>query len=192
MHRKLKSFFSKNVHHELKVNISCGLGFTHVDNLGKYLEVPLLHQPISKETFQYLVDNMSKLAGWKAKLLSLAGLITSAKLVLATVPIYAMSSTFIPKGVCQEMEKIIRNFVQGNSNERKGFNLVNWKVLCQDVKNGGLEFKKLSCLNNAFLMKVGFNLVKKPDQLWVQVLKGKQKWKDKIPYSLYVKNASRL
>lgn len=92
--------------------------------------------------------------------------------------------------VCQEMEKIIRNFVWGNSDERKGINLVKWEDLSHDVKNGGLGFKILFCLNNALLMKVRFNLLKKSDQLWVQVLKGKYKWNEKIPFSLNIKNAS--
>lgn len=103
-----------------------------------------------------------------------------------------MSSTFIPRGVCQEMEKIIHNFVWGNSEEKKGMNIVKWDDLCKEMNNGGLGFKKLAWLNNAFLMKIGFNLVKKPDQLWVKVLKGKYKWKDKLPFSLHERNVSRL
>lgn len=41
-------------------------------------------------------------------------------------------------------------------------------------------------------MKIGFNLIKKPDQLWVQVLREKYKWKGKLPFTLYEVNASRL
>lgn len=67
-----------------------------------------------------------KLAGWKAKLLSLAGRITLAKAVLSAIPIYAMQSTVIPKGICNEMEKIIRNFVWGNTKDKRGINLVKW------------------------------------------------------------------
>lgn len=52
-----------------------------------------------------------KLARCKAKMLSLASRIMLAKAVLAAIPNYAMKSTIIPKGVCFEMEKIIRNFV---------------------------------------------------------------------------------
>ncbi|MBA0722073.1 hypothetical protein Golax_009555 [Gossypium laxum] len=182
-----------NVEHDLKVNTSGGLGFSHVDNLGKYLGVPLLHQRVTKETFQYIVDNMrKKLAGWKSKLLSLADRITLAKGVLATIPIYAMQSTKIPKGVCHEMEKIICNFGWGKTEEKKGLNLVKWDYLCKEMKNGGLGFKKFDCLNNAFLMKIGFNLVKKTDHLWVQVLRVKYRWKGKLPISLYEGNTSCL
>ncbi|PPD88682.1 hypothetical protein GOBAR_DD14382 [Gossypium barbadense] len=45
------------------------------------------------------------------------------------------------------------------------------------MKDFGLGFKKFDCLNNAFLMKLGFNLINKSDQLWVQILRTKYKWK---------------
>ncbi|KAH1131230.1 hypothetical protein J1N35_002608 [Gossypium stocksii] len=77
-----------------------------------YLGVPLLHKRVTKATFQYFISNMrQKLAGWKAKTLSLAGRITLAKAVLAAIPIYAMQLAVIPESVSLEMEKIIRNFI---------------------------------------------------------------------------------
>ncbi|KAH1091831.1 hypothetical protein J1N35_019088 [Gossypium stocksii] len=70
--QKTHIFFFKNVPHELKENISCGLGFSYVDYLEKYLGVPLLHQRVTKDTYQYIMGNIKKkLARWKAKLLSL-------------------------------------------------------------------------------------------------------------------------
>lgn len=47
-------FLSKNVSHALKVKISYGLGFSHVDNLGKYLGVSLLHQRVKKDNLPVL------------------------------------------------------------------------------------------------------------------------------------------
>lgn len=46
--QKTQIFYSINVPHEMKDNISYGIGFSHVDNLGKYLGVPLLHQRVTK------------------------------------------------------------------------------------------------------------------------------------------------
>ncbi|KAH1038182.1 hypothetical protein J1N35_039925 [Gossypium stocksii] len=89
--------------------------------LGKYLGVPLLHQRVTRDTFQYIVENMrKKLAGWKSKLLSFAGRITLAKAVLAAIPVcYVVDGR--SKGVCYEMEKIIRYFVWGTTEEKKGY-----------------------------------------------------------------------
>lgn len=114
-----------------------------------------------------------KLAGWKSKMLSVARRITFAKAVLYAILNYVLSSSFIPSDVCQEMEKIIQNFVWDNLEEKKWVNLIKWDDLCKDMKCEGLGFKKFAWLNNAFLMKIGFNLIKKLEQLWVQVLKGK-------------------
>lgn len=41
-------------------------------------------------------------------------------------------------------------------------------------------------------MKLGFNLIKKSDQLWVQILRSKYKWKGNLPIALHEGNASRL
>lgn len=60
------------------------------------------------------------------------------------------------------------------------------------TKNGGLGFKKIDCQNDAFLMKIDYNLIRKPEQLWVQVIGSKYKWKGKAPIVVQVGNASQL
>ncbi|KAK5802874.1 hypothetical protein PVK06_030502 [Gossypium arboreum] len=89
------------------------------------------------------------------------------------------------------MEWIIHSFVWGHT-EKKGISLVKWEEIYKDTKKGGLDFKKIGCHNDAFLMKVGFNIVKKLNQLWVQVLKAKYKWVGKLPSVLNESNASLL
>lgn len=111
-----------------------------------------------------------KLAGWKSKLLSLVERIILAKVVLATIPIYAMQSIVIAKEVCHEMEKFIRNFIWRTTDENRGVHLVKWDNFYKQLKSCGLGFKKFDSFNNVFLMKIGFNLIKKPDQLWVHIL----------------------
>ena len=62
--------------------------------LGMYLGVPTINGRSSKREYQYLVDKVNgKLAGWKSKTLSLAGLIQSA---LSTIPLYTMQTTKLP------------------------------------------------------------------------------------------------
>jgi hypothetical protein len=57
----------------------------------------------------------SKLNGWKIDRLSFAGRLTLAKVVLATIPSYAMQTTRLSVDVCKEVDKRIRNFVWGGS-----------------------------------------------------------------------------
>ncbi|KAH1056575.1 hypothetical protein J1N35_034640 [Gossypium stocksii] len=91
--QKTKIYFLKNVKDDLKQQLSDNLGFARVNDLGKYLSVPLLHQMVSKGTYQYLIQKLQqKLLKWKTKTLSLAGHITLVKLILLALPMYAMQS----------------------------------------------------------------------------------------------------
>jgi len=113
---KTKIFFSKNVSQALTNNINRNSGFKTTKDLGKYLGVPLLHQRVTKQ---------SKLAGWKANSLSLAGKITLCKAVLSSVPLYPMQSTLIPKSICYDIEKLCRRFIWGQKDGRDKIHLVN-------------------------------------------------------------------
>ena len=66
--------FSKNVNPQLKDDISRELGVSTTDDLGRYLGMPAIHGRVTKRTFQQVLDRINKrLAGWKTKVLSLAG-----------------------------------------------------------------------------------------------------------------------
>ncbi|KAE8723185.1 hypothetical protein F3Y22_tig00012724pilonHSYRG00007 [Hibiscus syriacus] len=59
-----------------------------------------------------------------------------------------------------------REFYMGKSETKLGVNLANWNEVCTPISNGGLGFKHLEKQNDAFLMKIAFNLVLHPNQLW--------------------------
>lgn len=88
-------------------SLSYKSGFAVTQDLGKYLGVPLLHQCITKQTYGYIIETLhQKLATWKSKQMSLAGRITLCKSILATVPLYLMQSSLLPKSIYFEIEKI--------------------------------------------------------------------------------------
>ncbi|XP_039014644.1 uncharacterized protein LOC120144710 [Hibiscus syriacus] len=75
--QKTTIYYSMNVDSSLKNSISASFGFQEVQNLGKYLGVPLLHSRITKSSYSYIVSRVrDKLSGWTAKTLSLAGRIS--------------------------------------------------------------------------------------------------------------------
>ncbi|CAA7038892.1 unnamed protein product [Microthlaspi erraticum] len=77
---KSKIFFSDNVSRELSSVVSAESGIQATRELGRYLGVPILQRRINKETFGTVLERMSsKLAGWKGRMLSLAGRITLSK-----------------------------------------------------------------------------------------------------------------
>ncbi|KAA3474256.1 Retrovirus-related Pol polyprotein LINE-1 [Gossypium australe] len=143
--RKSNIYFSKDFDTSLGDQISQLFGFQKVLNLGNYLRVPLLHKRVTKSTLNFVVEKVrSKLQNWEARKLSFAGRVTLAQSVLLAIPNYFMQSLLVPKGVCDEIEKIAR--------------------AC-----GGLGFRHLQDQNNSFLMKIGFNLTSRKDALWSQL-----------------------
>ncbi|KAA3460139.1 reverse transcriptase [Gossypium australe] len=190
---KSNIFFSKGVDINLSEQISQFFGFQKVPNLGSYLGVPLLHDRVTKSTLNFVIEKVrSKLQNWEARKLSLAGRITLAQSVLLTIPSYFMQSLAIPKGVCDEIEKIARQFIWGGSAGNTKIALVGWESICQPRNRGGLGIRHLQDHNNSFLMKIGFNLVTRKEALWAQVLRSKYGWKNQLPESIIKSQSSHL
>lgn len=56
-------------------------------NMGKYLGLPLIHCCITKHTYVAVVDKVqNRLAGWKSRVLILAGKFTLIQAVTSTIP----------------------------------------------------------------------------------------------------------
>ncbi|KAE8681890.1 hypothetical protein F3Y22_tig00111298pilonHSYRG00016 [Hibiscus syriacus] len=174
-------------------SISGGFGFTEVDDLGKYLGVPLLHSRVDSSSYQYLVQMVQrKLSGWKASCLSLAGRITLVRAVLFVIPSYIMQTAVIPKHICLDFERLIRQFVWGNYNSKNGIPLVKWDDVRRSVPEGGLGFRKIAIQNEAFLMKLAFNLLTRKNDLWVKFIWAKYKCSDGVQTMLRSSNCSLL
>lgn len=81
-----------------------------------------------------------------------------------------MQSLMIPKGVCADIERLVRQFIWGCTEGQFKMALVGWDAICQPRARGGLGFRHLNDQNLSFLMKIGFSLVSKCDVFWVRVL----------------------
>ncbi|XP_016750407.1 uncharacterized protein [Gossypium hirsutum] len=114
--QKTNIFFSKSVDDSLGRCISDFLGFPEVINLGHYLGVPLLHDKVTSSTLRFVVDTVhSKLTSWNTKQLSFVGKVTLAQSILLSIPICFMQTMMVPKGICAEIECMLRKFVLGIS-----------------------------------------------------------------------------
>ncbi|CAN1190816.1 Putative ribonuclease H protein At1g65750, partial [Linum perenne] len=97
-------FCSKNTNLHVSSLISLILGIPLTQNLGRYLGVPILHDRVTTRTYQDILDRIdTKLAGWKAKSLSLVGPVTLAQSVLAAIPTYVMQTVVLPAKTCEEI-----------------------------------------------------------------------------------------
>ena len=89
-------FFSPNVDQNTRIELGEVLGFRSTPSLGKYLGFPIKHKG-SQQDFGFILDHIqSKLAGWKANLLSPAGRVVLTQSVTSTIPNYVMQCTTLP------------------------------------------------------------------------------------------------
>ncbi|CAN1172289.1 Putative ribonuclease H protein At1g65750 [Linum perenne] len=103
------------------------LGIAASSDLGRYLGVPILHGRVTKYTYDYLLDRLdSRLAGWKAENLSLAGRVSLASSVLNSLSCYVMQTAFLPVSLCDKIDRKICNFIWGSSNGVRKLHNVNW------------------------------------------------------------------
>ena len=84
-----------------------------------------------------------------------------------------MQTTSLPSSVCDNIERACRSFIWGSTTNERKLSLVKWNEICQPKSSGGLGLRDMRAMNDAFLMKIGWSLVTKPDSLWVKVLKSK-------------------
>ena len=58
-----------------------------------------------------------KLVGWKENLLSIGGKEVLIKIMAQAVPMYTMSCFLLPKTLCNDLERMMRNFLWGQRNQ---------------------------------------------------------------------------
>lgn len=173
---KTRVFFSKNVNREKKKELSEALGFQCTDDLGKYLGAPLIHHRSSRQSYQFILDKVNqRLSNWKTSQLSFAGRVTLAKSVLQAMPSYVMQTASLPRALCDEIDRKCKNFIWGDTEHQRHMHLASWKSICTPKKFGGLGLRAASDINTSFMMKMGWNLCAKKDDMWVRILRSKYK-----------------
>lgn len=166
--------FSHNVNPVLANRISTIACMQQTEDMGRYLGVPYIHGRVTGSLFNPMLTRIdARLEGWRAKYLSLAGKITLAQSVLTTIPFYTMQSTLLPVGVCDIIDKKVRNFIWGSNDGERCMHLVKWNTVTRAKTHGGLGIRKARDMNLAFLAKVRWTIKQEGEKLWVKVLKSK-------------------
>lgn len=111
-------------------------------------------------TYQHIIDKVqTRLGGWKTTKLSTAGRVTLCNLVLAAFLVYTMQTTKLHQYTCKAIEKLCRDFIWGDANNKQKIHLHSWTDVCQPRKHGGLGIKIIKPTNKAFLMKLAWGIV---------------------------------
>ncbi|CAN1776729.1 Putative ribonuclease H protein At1g65750 [Linum perenne] len=84
-----------------------------------------------------------------------------------------MQTASLPVSLCDKIDRKIRNFFWGSSNGVRKLHNVNWETVCKPKCLGGLGLRSARELNQAFLMKVVWGIITKPDELWASTLVSK-------------------
>ncbi|KAL7235947.1 hypothetical protein ACSBR1_019263 [Camellia fascicularis] len=167
-------FISPNVENRKARELSNYCGITLTPNLGKYLGVPLLHSRVNSQISNNILEKIQqKLSNWKANNLSLAGRATVIQAVSSLIHSYIMQTAKLPQRICKQIDKINRNFLWGDQENRKKVHLVSWKQVCKAKQEGGLGLKRAEDQNIALLAKLGWKMLSDPSSIWTAVLKGK-------------------
>ena len=124
-------------------------------NLGRYLGFPLLHQGRNGNAFNFVIERIqNKLAGWRSKLLSKAGKLILVKAAASPIADYYMQCHALPIKVCNAVDKLIRNFLWGSSDEKRKIHLVNWHTITLPKDWGGLGLYQMRYRKQALLAKL--------------------------------------
>ena len=118
--RKSSIFFSPNTNDAVVAEVCTILGMQQTDDFGRYLGVPTIIGRATKGMFQHVITRVeNRLAGWKAKYLSLAGRVTLIKSTITAIPAYVMQSARLLRSTCDDLDKSIRRFLWGYDTGKK-------------------------------------------------------------------------
>ena len=179
--------FIEKCNHKKKRYISDFLDIPVTDPPTTYLGAPLFFGSSKSFHFENLVDAFrSKLAGWKANVLSFAGRLILVKHVLAIIPLNIFLSTPCPKKVCLHIEWILRNFLWSTNYSKSKHNIVLWEIVCLPKSEGGLGIRCINDVNDSCMLKLGW-IGKTPSSLsenWIKAryLKSNSIWDHNNPF----------
>ncbi|KAL6125131.1 hypothetical protein ACLB2K_073191 [Fragaria x ananassa] len=89
------------------------------------------------------------------------------------IPMYAMQTAKFPVSLCDKLDKLNRDFIWGDVENKKMVHLVNWDTICQPKYLGGLGIKKTTDMNQDMLSKIGWRIFQHDNGLWANVLYAK-------------------
>ncbi|GAU19044.1 hypothetical protein TSUD_193810 [Trifolium subterraneum] len=87
--------------------------------------------------------------------------------------IYPMMSMHISRSCLDGIEILQRSFIWGDTKNVRRAHVIGWNTMTMPKQLGGHGTHNLRIMNDACLMKLGWNLHQGKDRLWTQVLWGK-------------------
>jgi hypothetical protein len=158
--------FSKKVPRGAQRSICHLLHLSSTPFHAKYLGLPLSKESTITKTLESVVDKVSqKVQSWKSSLLSQASRTCLIRSVAAATPIYSMLSVLFPKGICNKIDALLRDFWWGKREGKGVLYLKDWSSMCKPKSVGGLGLRRTKDTNAALLAKMGWSMASKEKKL---------------------------
>lgn len=152
-------------------SISSYQHISHTNNLGKYKGFPLCHGKLNRADLKYLIDKIrSKLAGWKARFLTLAGRARLIQSVLSSIPTHLMQDIALPVSFCKALDQHSKRFLWGSTPDKNKLYLINWDTVTLPKTKGGWVLPNLSFASTPSAPPLKLRFLSQPQSLWAQVL----------------------
>ncbi|CAN1141619.1 Putative ribonuclease H protein At1g65750 [Linum perenne] len=103
----------------------------------------------------------------------MAGRVSLTQFVLNSTASYIIQTTLLPTEIFEQIDRRVRDFIWGSSRGARKVHLLNLDTICRPKNQGGLGIRSAKEQNFAFLMKLTWGMMKRPEELWVKVLKTK-------------------
>jgi hypothetical protein len=138
-----------------------------------YLGVPIFKGKPKAIFLQHIADKIkTKLAAWKASLLSIAGRVQLVISVVQSMLVYSISIYSWPVSLLKDLERWIKNFIWSGDLDKRKLVTVAWKKVCRPLSEGGLGIRSLITLNEASNLKLCWDLLNSQEQ-WAILLKSR-------------------
>ncbi|XP_042490858.1 uncharacterized protein LOC122070717 [Macadamia integrifolia] len=121
----------------------------------RHLGVEIFKGRVKKETLMPVMDRVKgHIAGWKGKLLSMAGRVELVRSVVSAIPNHSFAVYWWPSFLLETMERWMRNFIWTGEVDSSNAIAVRWDFVCKPKEEGGLGIRRLRDTNMAMLNKM--------------------------------------
>lgn len=139
----------------------------------KYLGLPTPSGRMSKGKFHHLQEQLTKhILQWE-EAASQGGKEILIKAVAQSLTTYLMGVFRLPRSVCDDLTRMVRNFWWGAREGKRKMHWRAWDTLIKPKSHGGVGFRNFRLLNQTLLARQAWRLIANPESLCAQVLKAR-------------------